>query len=322
MFSRWLTLFVSPLNHTTSSVYNSVCMIHVLLRALWRLFIFFIGVLLVWLTIFKVAPYADVRLPVFIVLLLVYAVFAYIIIPTLIRILRLFDKPNHIPLYAVTPDGWPSDPVNIAIVASSREQLIASMERAGWHVADEPTFRNNLKAFYSMIFNQPYPTMPFSKLYLFGRPFDIGFQKPLDGSTSPRSRHHVRFWQLEVPHDEKHFSNFEFWHKKVRHLLGREKQIWIGTAIKDTNIFGIRWRSGSFTHQISVDVEAERDLIINDLSEARQLRSVDVISAGKPFSFRGQTINRGGPLICDGTLSVVEIRGPIKSVVLGHIPKK
>ena len=297
-------------------------MIRILLRALWRLFILLIGVLLAWFTIFKVFPYADVRLPAFIVLLLAYTAFAYIIIPTLIRILRLFDKPNHIPLYAITPDGWPSDPVNIAIVASSREQLITSMERAGWHKADESTFRNNLKAFYSMILNRPYPTMPFSKLYLFGRPFDIGFQKPVGGSTSPRSRHHVRFWRLEEPEDERHFHHFDFWHMKVKHLLGLEKQIWIGAAIKDTNIFGIRWRSGSLTHQISVDVEAERDLIISDLSKVRQLRTVDVISAGKPFSFRGQTLNSGGPLICDGTLSVIELRGPVKSAVLGRIPKK
>ncbi len=297
-------------------------MIPVFLRSLWRLFILLVGVTLIWFTVFEVIPYADVRFPVFIVLLLTYTVFAYIIIPTLIRILRIFDKPNHIPLYAITPDGWPSDPVNIAVIASSREQLISSMERAGWHTADEPTLKNSIKAGYAMLFNRPYPEAPFSQLYLFGRPFDIGFEKPANSNQSPRSRHHVRFWLLEEPEDAKHFPHFDFWHTKVKHLLGLEKQIWIGAAIKDTNIFGIRWRSGSITHQISVDIDAERDLIISDLSSVRQIRTVDVIAAGKPFSFRGQTIHRNGPLICDGTLNVVELRGRVSSAVLGRVPKK
>lgn len=297
-------------------------MIQVLFRTLWRMLILCAGIVLVWVTIFKVYPYADTRLPVAIVLILIYAAFAYVVIPTLVRILRLFDKPDHIPLYAITPDGWPSDPVNVAIIASSKEQLKQAMTRAGWYVADTPTTRNNIRALYAMVFNRPYPEMPFSQLYLFGRPFDIGFEKPTDGRMSPRSRHHVRFWRLEVPEDEKHSSHFDFWHTKLKHLLGIEKEVWIGAAIKDTSIFGIRWRSGSLTHQISVDVDAERDLIISDLSGARQIKTVDVVAAGEPFAFRGQTIQRGGPLICDGTLTVVELRGPVKATILKHLPKK
>lgn len=297
-------------------------MLRILLRYLWRSIIFAVGVILVWFTIFAVVPYADVRLPAFVVLFLVYIAFAYVIIPTLIRILRIFDKPNHIPLYAITPDGWPSDPVNIAIVASSREQLIHSMERAGWYLADEPTFKNNIKVLLAMFLNLSYPTAPFSQLYLFGRTYDIGFQKPANDTLSPRSRHHVRFWLLEEPGDDEHLNHFHFWHKRVKHLLGFDKQIWIGAAIKDTNIFGIRWRSGSLTHQISPDTDAERDLIISNLSDARQVRTVDVIAAGKPFAFRGQTISRNGLLICDGILPVVELRSPVKSAILGKVPKK
>lgn len=297
-------------------------MINALFHTAWRLFVLLIGIILAWLAIFKFYPYADSRLPAFLVLLIVYAAFAYVIIPALIRMFRLFSRPDHIPRYAVTPDGWPSDPVNIAIVASSREQLISSMDRAGWYLADQPTLRNNIRAMYAMLFNRPYPEAPFSQLYLFGRPFDIGFQKPANGRQSPRSRHHVRFWRLEVPEDDRHFPHFDFWHGKVKHLLGMEKEIWIGAAIKDTNIFGIRWRSGSLTHQISVDVDAERDLIIKDLSSVRQIRTVDVVPAGEPFAFRGQTLQRGGPLICDGILTVVELRGRVKAAVLGRLPKK
>lgn len=296
-------------------------MLRSLFRALWRTAILVAGMVAAWLAIFKFYPYADTRLPVFVVVVLIYAGFAYIIIPTLVRILRLFDKPNHIPRYAVTPDGWASDPINIAVMATSREQLISSMERAGWYQADPPTLKNNLRSVIAMLLSEPYPTAPFSQLYLFGRPFDIGFQKPANKDLSPRSRHHVRFWRLEEPTNDKHFPHFDFWHKKVKHLLGMEKEIWIGAAIKDTSIFGVRWRSGSITHQISADTDAERDLIINDLSNVRQVRTVDVIHAGDPLAFRGQTIKRGGPLICDSTLHIVELRGRIKSAALGKLPR-
>ena len=283
--------------------------------------ILFLGVGLAWFAVFRFFPYAHTQLPAFITILVLYAAFAYVFIPALFRMAKAFDKSNHIPRYAITPDGWPSDPVNIAVITSGREQLISSMERAGWFVADEATPRSNFRALYAMILNLPYPEAPFSPLYLFGRPFDIGFEKPANPQQSPRSRHHVRFWRLELPDDDEHTHHFHFWHRKLRHLLSGEKEVWIGAAIEDTSLFGIRWRSGTLTHQISVDTDAERDLIISDLSASHQVRTVDVISSGEPFSFRGQTIGRGGPLICDGTLCVVELRGRIKAAVLGRLPK-
>lgn len=296
-------------------------MVHAFLRGLWRLLIFLAGLIFVWFAIFIVYPYADTRLPLFIILLLAYIAFAYGIIPSLVRIFRIFDKPNHIPLYAVTPDGWPSDPVNIAIITSDRNHLIRAMTRAGWYQADQPTLKNNLKAVYAMLFNQSYEAAPFSQLYLFGRPFDIGFQKPANNKMSPRSRHHVRFWRLEVEDSEKSASHFSFWHSRLKHLLGLDKEVWIGAAIEDTGIFGIRWRSGTLTHQISNDTEAERDLIIADLSSAKQVQAVDVVPAGEPFSFRGQTIRRGGPLICEGILTVVGLRTSVKDVARKRLTK-
>ena len=282
-------------------------MIRSLLRVLWRLLVFFAGALTIWFTIFKVVPYADARLPVYFVALLVYLMFAYLIIPTLVRILRLFDKPNHIPLYAITPDGLPSDPVNIAIVASSREQLMYAMEKAGWYVADTATIKTSVRFISSIIFNLPYPTAPFSNLYLFGRVFDIGFQKPSNLRQSPRSRHHVRFWRLELPAKEKHTSHFRFWHNKLQHLLGGEDEVWIGTAIEDVGL-GISKKTVTITHQISSDTDAERDIIIDDLKSAKQVQKISVIEAGEAFSFHGHTLWIDGPLVCDGTLTVVELK--------------
>lgn len=287
-------------------------MFRVFMRALWRVFVLVGGAIIIWFALFRVVPYADARLPVFIVVLLFYAVFAYMIIPMLIRVLRLFDRPNHIPLYAITPDGLPSDPVNIAIVASSREQLMYAMEKAGWYTADTATPKTSLRFIYAIICNRPYPTAPFSKLYLFGRPFDVGFQKPANTRMSPRSRHHVRFWRLEIPEEETHASHFRFWHTKLQHLLGIQDEVWIGAAIEDIGL-GISKKTITITHKISSNTDAERDVIIADLDRARQVKHVHTIEAGERFTFHGHALRMDGPLVCDGTLTVVELKGRVRA---------
>ena len=290
-------------------------MFRVLLRAAWRLLVFIAGAIGIWFTLFRIIPYADAHVPIFIVLLLTYALFAYGVIPFFIRVLRLFDKPNHIPLYAITPDGLPSDPVNIAVVASSREQLMYAMKQAGWYTADAPSLKNMVRFVGTTLFNLPYPTAPFSKLYLFGRPFDIGFQKPANHQKSPRSRHHVRFWRLEIPIKAAHTSHFQFWKNKLQHLLGNGDEVWIGAAIEDVGL-GISRKTITITHQISSDTDAERDLIIHDLQVAKRVKKTSVIEAGETFSFHGHTLWRDGPLICDGTLTVVELKGRAKPRLL------
>lgn len=276
-------------------------------RVLWRIVILCIGVALIWASIFKIYPYADSRLPAFIALLLVYCFFAYIAIPALIRLFRLVIKPNHIPLYVTSGDGWPADPVNIAVIARSKKQLVQAMESAGWYTADPITMRTTIREAYSILFNQPYPTAPFSNLYLFGRSFDVGFQKPANGRMSARSRHHVRFWRLEVPDpDANHATHFDFWHKRLKHLLGLQKEIWIGAAIDDTGPIGIRWRYGQITHKNDPDTDKERDLIINDLKSAGLVASIKTVESGEPFSFRGQTL--GNTFLCDGTIKAVRLK--------------
>jgi len=52
----------------------------------------------------------------------------------------------------------------------------------------------------AFVLNSPYPTAPFSTLYLFGRGQEIGFQKAID--NSPRKRHHIRFWALSTARAE------------------------------------------------------------------------------------------------------------------------
>lgn len=287
-------------------------MIRFILRWVWRLAILLLGIMILIFLVQILWPETGGRVAIFFALLAVYCLMAYLVIPNLFRLYRVLAKPNHIPLFATTIDGWPADPVNIAVVARNEKQFVKAMQKAGWYTADKATLKNSLREGYAILFNRPYKTAPFSTLYLFDKPFDIGFQKPGNGKASPRSRHHVRFWHIEpekesglkLPHD-----HLAFWHEKFKHLLGLDKQLWIGAAIDDTGPLGLRWRNGQITHKNNPDTNLERDLIISDLNDARQIYSSETIQAGEPFSFRGQTL--GNKFLCDGTIKVVGLHQPV-----------
>ncbi|MBL8159768.1 LssY C-terminal domain-containing protein [Candidatus Saccharibacteria bacterium] len=287
-------------------------MLFTIFRALWRIAIFVIGAYIIYFAVFTALPYFDERLPLAVSLFLLYCLLAYGAIPALVRLFRVFIKPNHIPMYSTTSDGWPSDPVNIAVVAHSRKHFVEAMTRAGWYVADKATLRNMLREGLAITFRLSYPTAPFSKLYLFGRPHDIGFQIPSNDELSPYSRHHVRFWRLELPESKAHHTHhthYHYWVEKLKHLFGREREVWIGAAIEDLHAYGIRWRNGQITHRNNKDTDSERDLIIKTLEDAGLLRDLTIVQAGEPFQVRGQQFDN--KFISDGTIRVLELRGPV-----------
>lgn len=281
-------------------------MLHFILRSLWRAVILLIGVGFVWAAV-RLYPMADARMPAFIVLFLIYIFFAYIGIPTLIRLLRIFIKPNRIPLYVTTGDGWPSDPVNIGLIVTDRAHLIKVMTNAGWHVADPLTFKNGLREILSVIFNTSYPTAPLSNLYLFNRHHDIGFEISTNDRSSARTRHHVRFWRLEEPvvhHDNVH--HYAFWIEKLKHLLIPEKEMWIGAATEETHAIDIQWHTGQITHGGSHDSDKERDFIIDTLQQTGAVSKVHLSEPAEKLRFRVQQIRTF--YISNGSIKIARLR--------------
>ena len=86
---------------------------------------------------------------------------------------------------------------------------------------------------------------PVSNLYLFGRKQDLAFEQPVGGG--PRKRHHVRFWRWDQ--------------------LRNERPVWFGAATYDERA-GLSYTTGQVTHHIGPDVDAERDRIVADLTQA------------------------------------------------------
>ena len=152
----------------------------ILIRFLQRLLVLALGVLTVWLIVY-VFRLVDRRLPSVLAIALSYAAAAYIILPRSVHLgLRILRR-KHVPSYTLTGDGLPGDPVNVVLVGTLA-QLRAAFASAGWAEADPLNLKSSWRMVRAFVFNAPYPTAPFSTLYLFGRGQDVGFQKCIDNS--------------------------------------------------------------------------------------------------------------------------------------------
>lgn len=277
-------------------------MIGALLRWAWRVVVGIITIGLAWATFFLLYPYLDDHLPFLIVLIILYIGIAYIGIPLLVRLWQIVLRPRRLPQYVTSGDGWSSDPVNLAFVCNSQKELVTAMKKAGWYEADQGSIRTNLRLAWAIVFNRPYPTAPFSRLYLFGRQQDVGFQIPTNGS--PRHRHHVRFWQLRP--DLPDHAHHTFWQNIFTLFEHKEKQVWIGAATHDIGPFAFRIRTLQVTHKIDAQTDRERDFVIQSLQKAEKIKRQETIRAGEPLRFRGQTF--GINIVTDGTLQVLELK--------------
>ncbi|HVA45410.1 MAG TPA: LssY C-terminal domain-containing protein [Pirellulales bacterium] len=172
-------------------------------------------------------------------LLAVYLVVAYAILPLLWRHFEHHRVMSDAPKTAVTSDGIPGDPLNVALVGS-HDEVVAAMLAAGWSPADPTTLRSSLHIAESVVFKRPYETAPVSNLFVFGRRQDLAFEQPVDENA--RARHHVRFW-----------------HSDELGIGGRP--LWIGAATFDRSV-GFSHRTGKITHHIASDIDSERDHVI------------------------------------------------------------
>ena len=205
-------------------------------------------------------------------LAITYGFAAYIVLPRAIRLGLKILQHKRVPSYTITGDGLPGDPVNVArkVRGSSFDRPLQSSAGQrqinwGWRAV------GMIRAF---VFNSPYPTAPFSTLYLFGRGQDIGFQRAID--NSPRKRHHIRFWALSVTRAQKNWGAAGFWRNADR-PPDNERVLWVGAGTRDTGLSFTRL-TFQITHATDSDTNAERDHIIAELTKRRAIGAVTSIS--------------------------------------------
>lgn len=181
-----------------------------------------------------------------------------------------------------TGKGLPGDPLNIALVGSEA-QVTSALLAAGWRPAAALGLRSDLGIALDTVFDKPDPNAPVSNLFLFGRKEDLAFEKPV--GHSPKERHHVRLWRSEQ--------------------MNGGRPIWMGAATHDVGVELSR-TTGQVTHRIAADVDAERTLLLDDLTRANQLLGTRWIDR---FHKELQGRNGGGdPWRTDGRLAIAEIK--------------
>jgi hypothetical protein len=215
-------------------------------------------------------------------LLIVYLMLAYVVLPALWRHHEHEPGLTSLPMVTRTGTGIPGDALNVGLVGS-QEDVLRALEAAGWFPADPVTFRTSIAIIGSVVLDRPYNDAPVSPLYFQGKKEQLAFEKP-DGKSADR-RHHVRFWlALEKGTD------------------GRP--VWLGAVTYDRGV-GFSHYTGQVTHHIGADIDAERDLLMRDLTGAGMVDALFQISGIGPTLF-GR--NGGGdPYHTDGEIDVASL---------------
>jgi Ca2+/Na+ antiporter len=246
-------------------------MIRLLNRWLRRVLVLALGAFSVWLIVFVIFRTADNRLPWIVAVALTYVVAAYVVLPRTVRMSLKVLQRRRVPRYTITADGLPGDPVNL-LLKGTHAQLHAAFAAAGWTVADPLTLASSWHMVRAFLLNRPYPTAPFSTLYLYGRGQDLGFQKAID--NSPRRRHHVRFWALSLGRTEAMLGKLSFWLNDGR-PADQGEMFWVGAGTKDTG-FSLTRLTFQITHATDSDTNAERDFIMRELNTIGAINEINI----------------------------------------------
>ena len=212
------------------------------------------------------------------VALVFYLVLAYLVAPAMWeRYARRHPAFDDLPTLTRTGSDIPGDPLNVALVGSKAEVVLA-MLASEWHPADPLTLRSSLEIAAASVFKRPDEDAPVSNLFLFGRKEDLAFEQEV--GHDPRHRHHVRFWLTDRTWED-----------------GRP--IWVGSAVYDERV-GLSRTTGQVTHVTAPDVDTERDYLFQCLAKGGDLLQKFVIP---DFQKVHQGKNGGGdPWRTDGDL--------------------
>ena len=236
--------------------------------------IFALGVFSVWLIVFVVFKIADRRLLWIVALGITYGISAYIILPRVIRLeLKLLQR-EHVPSYTITGDGLPGDPVNIALVGTLG-QLRAAFAALSWSEADRLSLASSWGMVRAFVFNSPYPTAPFSTLYLFDGEF-VDFRRP---STTARETSSHSFCALNLTQAQSTWGAADFWLNTDRPPED-QTVIWVGAGTRDTGLSLTRLTL-QITHATDSDTNVERDFIITELTKGGCIESMRVYQSGQ-----------------------------------------
>ncbi len=246
-----------------------------------------------WLIWTQVFGRLDKRLPMLIALLITYIVSSYVILPILVRTIMLITRKGRIPRFVTAREGSFVDPVNIILIGSEK-QIKKAFEDIGWYGSDKINIKSATKMIYAFLNNKAYLKAPMSSLFLFGRRQDIDFQQPI--GKSPRKRHHIRFWGVDVNKIEDPLD-IKFWTEKKKIKLN-ECLSWVGAGSEDLG-FGFTRLTFKISHRVNHRVDHERKYILDSLKEKNIIGKVNYYKSGE---------FKVGKYISDGRIAVAKLK--------------
>lgn len=186
-----------------------------------------------------------------------------------------------LPLRTATPNGTPSDLVNIMLLGSE-EAVVQTFERAGWLPAERLDLKTEAATFFAVADHHSYKEGPVSSLLIGGQRPALVFEKE---TNTFAKRHHVRFWRQS--------GTFQ------------GTPVWIGAGTHDIGIDFSR-QARTFSHAVDGDIDRERAKIENDLIFTGEVAASGLINrAGAPRSFQNAT---GDRLETDGAIAVLRLK--------------
>ncbi len=172
------------------------------------------------------------------------------------------------------------DMVNFVIVGSE-EQVQSALSAGKWFVADSDNTEAALKAILQTYQKRDYMQMPMSKLMLFGRFQDYGYEQA-EPIAMVASRHHFRLWKAP--------------------FTCNGQPVWVGAGTHDIG-FERDQRNGKVTHKIDPSVDGERENIAETLHKSGKVKSMTYYLPPNPVQeARNAT---GGGYHSDGRVLIV-----------------
>ncbi|MBI2813883.1 MAG: LssY C-terminal domain-containing protein [Opitutae bacterium] len=191
-----------------------------------------------------------------------------------------------LPCYATDKEGKATgDPLNLVVIGGEgqawHEPWPAFVAR-GWHETETVYGGSEWKTFASFVFGGQYEYSPFSPLYVYGRPQDIGFQKT---RATIRERNHLRLW--------------------LAPLRFKGKPVWVGAISRD---IGVRFTLKAWplvTHKIDADVDNAREYLVQDLLYSQHVAKIGLVrGVGVSTPSAPRRNLTGDPFFTDGLRAV------------------
>jgi len=197
---------------------------------------------------------------------------------------------DYLPPRVFNAEGREGDMLNLVLVGQ-KEDLQNAFARAGWVKTDK---WNPIFVWHLLLHGTHDARIPMARFYLFGRVQDYSYALPEPGAVVSR-RHHLRIW-------------------KTDHTIDGTP-IWVGSATHDIAI-EVAKRGRLINHRIDPAVDAERDFVGIDLTNASSISRQEYLHSADPV-FQAQTAS-GQTYHSDSRILLLDLH-PVTSTKAGPI---